>query len=125
MSILSDRIDLLCKEKGVTGYRLCKDIGISPNVMTELRSGRREGISAKNANKIAEYFGVTVGDLLGTEGTKKAPAPEGERSVSDDDIKFALFGGDGDITDEMYDEVKRFARMVKLREEAEKKKERP
>lgn len=123
MSILSDRIDLLCKEKGVTGYRLCKDIGISPNVMTELRSGRREGISAKNANKIAEYFGVTVGYLLGTEETKKASAPEGERTVSDDDIKFALFGGDGDITDEMYDEVKRFARMVKLREEAEKKKE--
>lgn len=121
MSILSDRIDLLCKEKGVTGYRLCKDIGISPNVMTELRSGRREGISAKNANKIAEYFGVTVGYLLGTEGTKKAPAPEGERSVSDDDIKFALFGGDGDITDEMYEEVKRFAKLVKLREETEKK----
>ncbi len=49
--------------------------------------------------------------------------PKGEREVSDDDIKFALFGGDSEITDAMYDEVKRFAQMVKLREEAERKKE--
>lgn len=122
MSILSDRLDSLCKEKGITGYRLCKDIGISPNIMTELRNGRRSGLSAKTADKIANYFGVSVGYLLGTE-VEKVPTPEGERNISDDDIKFALFGGDGEITDAMYEEVKRFAQMVKLREEAEKKKE--
>ena len=54
---------------------------------------------------------------------KIAPTQKGEREISDNDIKFALFGGDGEITDAMYDEVKRFAQMVKLREEAEKKKE--
>ena len=53
---------------------------------------------------------------------QKAPTVSGERSVSDDDIKFALFGGDGEITDAMYDEVRRFAAFVKQRE-AEKKKE--
>ena len=100
---------------------MCGDIGLRRSVITDLKMGRKKGLSAEVANKIAEYFGVTVGYLLGTEGTKKAPAPEGERSVSDDDIKFALFGGDGDITDEMYDEVKRFAKLVKLREETEKK----
>lgn len=101
MSVLSDRIDFLCKEKGITGYKLCKDIGISPNVMTELRKGRRSGLSAKNADKIASYFGVSVGYLLGTEPeplltldlgnaalsiapeTEKAPAlqPEDEREA--------------------------------------------
>lgn len=75
MSILSNRIDSLCKERNITGYRLCKDIGISPNIMTELRSERRSGISAKNANKIAEYFGVSVGYLLGTEEKESTPAP--------------------------------------------------
>ena len=53
--------------------------------------------------------------------TKKAPTG-GERTVSDEEIKFALFGGDSDITDAMYDEVKRFAQMVKLREEVEREK---
>ena len=34
-------------------------------------------------------------------------------AVSDEDIKFALFDGDKDITDEMYNEVKEFAKYVK------------
>ena len=73
-------------------------------------------------DKICAFFGCSESWLRGIE---KAPTPEGERNISDDDIKFALFGGDGEITDAMYEEVKRFAQMVKLREEAEKKKERP
>lgn len=121
MGNLHETISNLCDKKNVSAYRMCKDIGIRPSIITDLKMGRKKGLSAEVANKIAEYFGVTVGYLLGTEGTKKAPAPEGERTVSDDDIKFALFGGDGDITDEMYDEVKRFAKLVKLREETEKK----
>lgn len=120
MSDLYNRIMSLCEEKGVSGYRMCKDIKIQPNILTDLKMGRQSGLSAKNADKMAAYFGVSVGFLLGTE-TKKAPT-DGERKVSDDDIKFALFGGDGEITDAMYDEVKRFAQMVKLREEAEKEK---
>ena len=121
MGNLHETISDLCDKKNVSAYRMCKDIGIRPSIITDLKMGRKKGLSAEVANKIAEYFGVTVGYLLGTEETKKAPATEGERSVSDDDIKFALFGGDGDITDEMYDEVKRFAKLVKLREETEKK----
>ena len=121
MSDLYKRIISLCKEKNVSGYRMCKDIGIQPSILTDLKMGRQNGLSAKNADKMAAYFAVSVGYLLGTD-TKKAPTQEGERAVSDDDIKFALFGGDGEITDAMYDEVKRFAQMVKLREEAEKEK---
>ena len=71
-------------------------------------------------DKICAFFGCSESWLRGIE---KAPTPEGERNISDDDIKFALFGGDGEITDAMYEEVKRFAQMVKLREEADKKKE--
>lgn len=68
---------------------------------------------------LANYFGVQKSDLVEEE----AFAPEKEREISDDDIKFALFGGDGEITEAMYDEVRRFARMVKMREDAERKKE--
>ena len=71
-------------------------------------------------DKICAFFGCSESWLRGIE---KAPTPEGERNISDDDIKFALFGGDGEITDAMYEEVKRFAQMAKLREEADKKKE--
>ena len=39
--------------------------------------------------------------------------------IRDEDIKFALFGGDAEITDEQFEEVKRFAQFVKMREERE------
>ena len=101
---------------------MCSDLDISRGVIGDLKAGRTKTLSAQNLAKISEYFGVTT-DYLLTGEKAKAPTPSDGRTVSDDDIKFALFGGDGDITDAMYDEVKRFAQMVKLREEAEKKKE--
>lgn len=121
MGTLYENILALCQERGIKGGKMCTDIGMSKGILTDLKMGRQTGVSAANAQKIASYFGVSVGYLLGQE-TEKAPTTS-ERTVSDDDIKFALFGGDGEITDAMYDEVKRFAQMVKLREEAEKKKE--
>ena len=114
MGTLYDTIIALCKQRGIKGGKMCSEIGISKGLLTDLKMGRRTGVSAVTAQKIAAYFGVSVGYLLGEE--EKAPADAGKRSVSDDDIKFALFGGDGEITDEMYDEVKRFAAYIKQRE---------
>lgn len=74
MSELYKRIASLCEEKGITGYRLCKDLSIQPSIVTDLKMGRRSGLKAETANKIAEYFGVTVGYLLGeTDEKEKAP----------------------------------------------------
>ena len=120
MGTLYENIIALCNKRGIKGGKLCTDIGMSKGILTDLKMGRQTGISAANAQKIASYFGVSVGYLLGKE-TEKAPTESGERSVSDDDIKFALFGGDGEITDAMYDEVRNFAAYVKQRE-ADKKK---
>lgn len=66
--------------------------------------------SADKLKIVADYFGVTVDFLL--TGEQKEPL---SRAVTDDDIKFALFGGDAEITDEQFDEVKRFAQFVKER----------
>lgn len=114
MGTLYDTIIALCKQRGIKGGKMCSEIGISKGLLTDLKMGRRTGVSAVTAQKIAAYFGVSVGYLLGEE--EIAPADIGKRSVSDEEIKFALFGGDGEITDEMYDEVKRFAAYIKQRE---------
>lgn len=113
----------LCAKKGITPSGAAAKIGFNRASVTVWKN---TGKAPKQELllKIAEYFGVTTDYLLtGENQNEKAPAQEGKRQVDDDEIKFALFGGDGEITDSMYDEVKRFARMVKLREEAEKKKE--
>lgn len=72
MGNLYDAISKLCASNGITGYRMCKDIGIQPSIMTDLKSGRKKGLSAENADKIASYFGVSVSYLLGTEKEKPA-----------------------------------------------------
>lgn len=67
MSILYERLLALCEDRGISGYRMSKDNGIALSLMTDLKMGRKKGISAEVANKLASYFGVTVGYLLGTE----------------------------------------------------------
>ena len=56
---------------------------------------------------IASYLGISVDSILTGEENKIASADHSKRLDSDDDVKFALFGGDGEITDAMYQEVKR------------------
>lgn len=113
-----DRFKQLCERKGVSCNKAALEIGLSNATPTKWKKTGATPVG-ETLDKIAAYFGVSTDYLLGKEN-KKAPAVSGERSVSDDEIKFALFGGDGEITDEMYDEVKRFAAYVKQRE-ADKK----
>lgn len=115
MGTLYDNIMALCESRGIKGGKMCTDVGISKGLLTDLKMGRRTGISAVTAQKIASYFGVSVGYLLGEE-TEKTPAESGKRPVSDEDIQFALFGGNDEITEKMYEEVKNFAAYVKQRE---------
>ena len=87
MDGLYERIQTLCKAKGVTGSRMCLDLGISKSTLSDIKCGRKKGISTDNAQKIASYLGITVGYLLGEEETKKSPAEpmlnEGEKMLLD------------------------------------------
>lgn len=117
MADMYKKIDQLLRERGISGAKMSADLGMSRSFMTELRKGRAKSVKLETAQAIADYFGVPLGCLLDTE---EAPTAGG-RNVSDEDIKFALFGGDGEITEEMYTEVRQFAQFVKRREEAKRK----
>ena len=67
MSILYKNIVALCEERGIKGGKMCTDTGISKGLLTDLKMGRRSGVSALTAQKIASYFNVSVGYLLGEE----------------------------------------------------------
>jgi len=107
------KIDELLKQRGISGAKMSQDLGMSRSFMTELRKGRAKGITMDTAKKIAEYFGISIAELA-EEGPVTAPAVSAPPST--DDIKFALFGGSDEITDEMYEEVRQFAKFVKHRE---------
>lgn len=70
MAEMYEIIDTLLKERGISGAQMSSDLGMSRSFMTELRKGRAKGIKLETAQKIAEYFGVSVDFLSGTEKNK-------------------------------------------------------
>jgi transcriptional regulator with XRE-family HTH domain len=77
MGNLYKNIVALCEKKGISGAKMCTEVGISKGLLTDLKMGRRTGVSAVTAQKIAAYFGVTVGYLLGKEEKEKSPSNDG------------------------------------------------
>lgn len=77
MGTLYERINALCKAKGVSGSRMCLDLGLSKSTMSDLKNGRIKGISIPTAQKIAGYFGVTVDELY-DEDKKEKPTAQGD-----------------------------------------------
>ena len=104
-----DRFALLCAQAGVSVYKACTDVGMNRSAVAKWKAGATP--NGATVAKLADYFQVPVDYLLG-----------GKRPVSDEEIKFALFGGNGEITDEMYAEVKHFAAFVKQRETEKREK---
>ena len=82
MSNLYNTIIELCDEKGIKGGKMCTDTGISKGLLTDLKMGRRTGVSAATAQKIASYFGVSVGYLLGEE-EKKETVTQSDNGLSE------------------------------------------
>lgn len=70
MTTLYENIKALCDAKGITGGKMCVDIGLSKSLMTGLKNGRKKSIQVETATKIAQYFNVPV-DVLTGEGDKK------------------------------------------------------
>ena len=111
-----NRFRELCDQKNISVYRACTDIGLNRSAVAKWKNGGKP--NGSTAAKLADYFGVTTDYLLG-QSEEYTPGAK-SRVITDEEIKFALFGGDGEITDAMYDEVKQFAAFIKQRE-AEKK----
>lgn len=78
MCTLYERIQSLCKSKGVSGSRMCLDLGLSKSTLSDIKSGRKKGVSTATAQKIAGYFNVSVGYLLGEEEQKEKPTAQGD-----------------------------------------------
>lgn len=106
MTATYERIDELCRKKGITVTDLCKECQIPRASLSDYKMGRIKSLSALTLSKISEYFGVSVEFLL-----------SGEQQLPDEEtLKVALFGGGVEVTDEMWNEVKRYAQYIRDRE---------
>ena len=101
----------LCRQRKIPVSQLERACGFSNGYLNPRKLTR---LPYDRAAAAAEYLGITPAEVL-TGQKETAPSAGSGSRVTDEDIKFALFGGDGEITDEMYEEVKKFAAYLKHR----------
>ena len=107
MESLFDQIQSLCEEKGIRPGRLCNDLGISRSLMTDLKMGRKKTVNAETAQKIAGFFGVSVGYLLGQETDEIL-----------DQVDVAFYGEYKELNEEDKETVRDMVRLMRERRAA-------
>lgn len=78
MYTIYSSIQELCEKSGIKPGKMCNDIGISRSILTDLKTGRKKSINTDTAQKIADYFGVSVDRVLGTEQKEEPSAQMSE-----------------------------------------------
>lgn len=111
---LYKRIEGLCKREGINITEMCRRSGAHRASISNLKTGINKTLKPDNLAKISKYFDVSIEYLLGVTDEPAPTSPE--KDILDADIRFALSGGDGDITDAQFEEVKQFIRFIKERD---------
>lgn len=109
MGYLYENILALCQQKNIRPGRLCDELGLSRGLMTDLKMGRKKGLSAETAQKIAGFFGVSVGTLLGQD-----------QPIRDilEDVDVAFYGDFKELDEEQKEAVRDMVRLMRGRRAA-------
>ena len=114
MDTLFTRIEALCAEKNIRPGRLCSDLGLSRSLMTDLKKGRKKTVNAETAQKIAGYFGVSVGVLLGQEGSTQ------QEDILDA-VDVAFYGEFKELNEDEKETVRDMVRLMRAKRAARQK----
>ena len=71
MSELYNRIENLCKEKGISVTQLCREAKINRSTLTELKKERTKTLSYTVSKKIADYFKIPLNEVYDGEEPKR------------------------------------------------------
>lgn len=113
---MKNRVRELRRAKGITQAELARVIGVAQNTLSYWEQGKYD-IDTDSLQRIADYFECSV-DYLLVRSESSAPSvmtapPPPSPTITERDLQVALFGGDEEVTDEMWEEVKSFAEFVK------------
>lgn len=111
------RLRGLRKQKGLTMKELGHLVNVSESAISQYETGKRNA-DYETMLKFADIFNVSVDYLLGRID-EKTPTENGER-VQEKDLKVALFGGGGEVTDEMWEEAQFAIQLIKERHKRKK-----
>lgn len=103
----------LCKKRGVSCKRAAEEIGLSNSITTKWKKTGATP-SGDTLSKIATYFGVTVGYLLGNN-ERSSPADSGERDILNE-IDIAFYGDYKELTEDDKETLRAMARVMRERQ---------
>lgn len=118
MGNLYEQIQRLCQEKNIRPGRLCDELGLSRGLMTDLKMGRKKSLNAQTAQKIAAYFGVSVGYLLGEDAGTALPEAAGRDRDILDQVDVAFYGDFKELDEEQKEAVRDMVRLMRERRAA-------
>lgn len=119
MGTIYENITKLCDENGIKPGKMCGDLSLSRSLMSDLKMGRKKGITDKTAVKIANYFNVSIDRVIGGTETEKAPADDGEdlaeylQDLRERPETRTLLEASRGMTKEQVEKMAEFAKMLR------------
>lgn len=117
MADLYERIEKLCKDRGVSITEMCRQSGAARGSLTDLKMGRSGGLSVETLEKLMKYFNVSFSELMGE--TEKAPSEDGaELAEYLEDLRQrpetrALLEASRGMTRDQVEKMAEFAKMLR------------
>lgn len=102
---VGDYIKELRTSRGYSQEQLGKMLGVQRAAVQKWECGAVQNLKRETIKKLSEVFNVPASPFIDS-------ACDPAYKPTDEDIKLALFDGADNITDEMYEEVKRFAEVL-------------
>lgn len=108
---MNNRIRELRKSKGITMKQLGQVVDLAESTISQYETGKREPDN-ETLLRISEYFGVTVGYLIGAEEKES-----GTSTVHDilDDVDVAFYGDYKELSEDDKETLRTMARVMKER----------
>lgn len=101
---IAQSLKALMSERKLSNSKLAREIHVHTSTVGNWLDGK--DVKAENLETLCEYFGCSLDYLVGADGAKKAPTPEGERGIDEQNLKVAFFrGADPTLTDEEIDDM--------------------
>ena len=107
MQFIYDLIEELCLKNNMSITTLCKECKIPRSTMSDYKKGRIRSLSANTLCKIADYFSVSVDYLCGVE----------IKNPNEEALKRYLFGEDFEVTDEIWNDLLKYAEFLKMKKQ--------
>ena len=108
----ADIIKKILFEKKITAKKMCEDCALGVNTLSNIRRGDVKSIETFQI--IADYLNVSVDYLI---GEKTEPAFTKSLDEQLEGVDFALYGETKELTDEQKQDVLKFIKFLKSKDE--------